>query len=114
MSAPDFDVEPITAWKKSSQGGAVILDVREAEEVEQVSVFGALHIPLGELVARRRELPSETDLLILCHSGQRSGMATDFLRQSGYPRAWNIRGGIVAWWKSGLPLIENWSADDAG
>jgi rhodanese-related sulfurtransferase len=98
------EIEPDAAFKDFSSGRAVILDVREADELQQVSVDGALHIPLGELQDRISEVPLDREVYVLCHVGQRSAMATQFLRQLGHERAWNIRGGIINWVRGGMPV----------
>jgi rhodanese-related sulfurtransferase len=97
------EVGPIVAGERLDAGEALILDVREPEELQQVSVTGALHIPLGDLHYRLEEIPRDRDVYVLCHVGQRSAIATEFLRHLGHERVWNIRGGIVGWLRSGLP-----------
>ncbi|WP_350349339.1 rhodanese-like domain-containing protein [Agromyces sp. G08B096] len=83
--------------------GAHLLDVREASELEQARIDGAQHIPLGELVARLDEVPRDRPVYVLCHVGGRSAQATQYLEQQGVD-AWNIDGGIVAWYRAGLPV----------
>jgi rhodanese-related sulfurtransferase len=87
-----------------SDGSGFVIDVREKEELEQARIDGVKHIPLGELHLRVDEIPADSDVYMLCHVGQRSQMATDFLRQLGHRRVWNIRGGIIGWARAGLPL----------
>jgi rhodanese-related sulfurtransferase len=98
----EFDVGEVYARVERHQG--VVLDVREQEEVAQFAIPGSLHIPLGELMGRTAEVPRDTDVFIICHVGQRSAMATEYLRGLGYERVWNIRGGIIAWIRSRQPL----------
>lgn len=100
---PVPEVEPVEAQKGSREGG-LILDVREADELTQASIEGALHIPLGELYLRTGDVPVDRDVFVICQVGQRSTMATDFLRQLGHESVWNVRGGIIAWYRSGLPV----------
>ena len=83
--------------------GAVILDVREPGELEQARIEGTLDIPLGELVERVDELPSDTTVYVLCHVGGRSAQAVQYLESRGVD-AVNIDGGIVAWHRAGLPV----------
>jgi rhodanese-related sulfurtransferase len=97
------EVDPTVAGERLEAGEALILDVREPEELQQVSVAGALHIPLGDLQYRLEEVPRDREVYVLCHVGQRSAMATEFLRHLGHERVWNIRGGVVGWLRSGLP-----------
>jgi rhodanese-related sulfurtransferase len=61
---------------------------------------GARWIPLHELEARADELPRDRTLVALCHVGQRSAMAADYLRRRGFQRAVNLAGGIDAWSRS--------------
>jgi rhodanese-related sulfurtransferase len=81
-----------------------MLDVREDDELAQASIAGALHIPIGELHLRTKEIPTDREVFVICHVGQRSAMATDFLRQLGHESVWNVRGGIIAWYRDGLPV----------
>ncbi len=98
------EVTPAVAAEQWGNGSAIIVDVREHEELAQARIDGVLHIPLGELHLKIESIPQDTDVYMLCHVGQRSAMATDFLRQVGHTRVWNIRGGIIGWARSGLPI----------
>lgn len=82
---------------------AVILDVREPGELAQARIEGTLDIPLGELVERVEEVPSDTTVYVLCHVGGRSAQAVQYLESRGVD-AVNIDGGIVAWHRAGLPV----------
>ncbi|GAA2081671.1 hypothetical protein GCM10009840_16970 [Pseudolysinimonas kribbensis] len=81
---------------------AALIDVREPYEVAQVSVAGAVMLPMSSLQEHLAELP-EGPLYVLCHSGARSARVTLFLEQQGYDAA-NIEGGIVEWEASGLAV----------
>ena len=73
-----------------------VLDVREPHEYQIVNIHGHL-IPLGDLPTRVHELDSSREIVVHCKSGARSAKAVDFLRQSGFKRASNLVGGILAW-----------------
>jgi molybdopterin/thiamine biosynthesis adenylyltransferase/rhodanese-related sulfurtransferase len=73
-----------------------VLDVREPNEYQIVNINGHL-IPLGDLPTRIHELDSSREIVVHCKSGARSAKAVDFLRQSGFKRAANLTGGILAW-----------------
>ena len=83
--------------------GAVIVDVREPHEHERAHIEGTIDIPLGELVARIDEVPRDTTVYVLCHVGGRSAQATQYLETQGFD-AVNIDGGIVEWYRAGLPV----------
>lgn len=76
---------------------AHLLDVRLLEELEQVSIEGALHIPLHELPARHGELPRDKPLAVICHHGVRSQTAARFLLQAGFQGVSSVDGGIDAY-----------------
>ena len=75
----------------------VLLDVREPDEIATAKLDGATFIPMREIPSRFGELPHDTPIAVLCHSGGRSGRVTDFLHANGYTNAVNIAGGIDAW-----------------
>ncbi|HLN15832.1 MAG TPA: rhodanese-like domain-containing protein [Acidimicrobiales bacterium] len=73
-----------------------LLDVREPDEVAAWAFPDAVNIPLGELGSRTAELPDDTTIVVLCHSGVRSAAAAAALDEAGWP-AENLSGGVVAW-----------------
>lgn len=89
-----------------------LVDVRSREEFEGPDghITGSLLIPLGELEARRSEIPKERPVVLLCHSGSRSALATQQLQNAGLERVANLRGGLRAWEAEGLAL-ESGSGD---
>lgn len=99
------EVEPLDAWERVRRGEAVIVDVREPDEVAEVSVLSAIHIPLGQLASQVATIPPAPEVLFLCRSGHRSAYATEFFLRQRQTPASNIRGGIIAWHEIGLPTI---------
>lgn len=73
-----------------------IIDVREVGEVETGKIPGAINIPLGLVEFRMQELDKSKEFIIVCHSGGRSGLATQFLESYGY-NVINMAGGMLAW-----------------
>lgn len=92
--------------------GAILLDVRERSEWEAGYARGAVHVPLGDIHARgRRALdakgisPSAGDtLLLICQSGMRSGLACRVLGVDAAFKTINVKGGMLAWQRAGLPM----------
>ncbi|MCK8516676.1 rhodanese-like domain-containing protein [Methylonatrum kenyense] len=74
-----------------------LLDVREHWEVEHAAIDGILHIPMGEVVARREEIPDDRPLVCVCHHGMRSAQVAAYLEQQGWTGVENLSGGIDAW-----------------
>jgi molybdopterin/thiamine biosynthesis adenylyltransferase/rhodanese-related sulfurtransferase len=73
-----------------------ILDVRESHEY-QICNLGGYLIPLGDLSKRVNELDSSREIVAHCRSGKRSAEASEFLRQAGFRKVLNLKGGILAW-----------------
>jgi len=85
-------------------GAAALLDVREPEEFEAGHAPGALHLPLGELSRRLTELPGAPGFVVVCRSGSRSALATEWLRAAGIEAA-NLVGGMQAWAEAGRDVV---------
>jgi rhodanese-related sulfurtransferase len=75
----------------------LILDVREAEEVNICALPNFVHIPLGELSHEWNHLPRNQLIVTLCHHGYRSLQAALFLKNLGFDQVANLTGGIHAW-----------------
>jgi rhodanese-related sulfurtransferase len=86
------------------QAGAVMLDVREPDEWQEGHIPGARHVPLGELQMRLGELDRTQEVVAVCHSGYRSGIAVRALQATGFARVWNLKGGMLAWERARLPV----------
>jgi rhodanese-related sulfurtransferase len=85
---------------------AVLLDVREDDEWAAGHAVGALHIPLGDVPVRYRELGDvtpERPVHVVCRSGGRSARAVEWLAEQGVP-AVNVGGGTKAWAASGRAM----------
>jgi adenylyltransferase/sulfurtransferase len=74
-----------------------ILDVRNPEEYQICRIPGSTLLPLPELPQRFRELDRDRELVVHCKSGLRSAKAIQFLRQQGFQKLRNLKGGILAW-----------------
>ncbi|MBQ4898060.1 rhodanese-like domain-containing protein [Paenibacillus sp. Marseille-P2973] len=73
-----------------------LLDVREQDEWNEGHVAGAKHIPLGQLDMRLDELDPDHEFIVICRSGNRSGMACELLSKKGL-KVVNMTGGLLAW-----------------
>ena len=88
---------------KLVQGGALLVDVREQGEYDEVHAEGAQLLPLSEFEARHAELPRDRPLVMICRSGARSARAGEYLLERGYGDVANLAGGTLAWAEAGLP-----------
>jgi rhodanese-related sulfurtransferase len=98
----DVDVATVNALR--GRNDVVILDVREQSEYDAGHIPGVTLIPLNDVPNRLNEIPKDKPVIVTCRSGNRSGQATDFLRQQGYTNVHNMTGGINAWQQAGYPV----------
>lgn len=92
--------------------GAVFIDVREPQEVQQARIPGSLHAPRGflELMAdpampqHNPVFASGRQLVVYCASGGRSALAAKALKDMGLDNVTNLTGGMQGWMQSGGPL----------
>jgi rhodanese-related sulfurtransferase len=90
----------------------LFVDVREASEVANGKIPGAMHAPRGflEFYAdptspyHKPELASARRLVVYCASGGRSALATKTLKDMGVENAANMLGGFNLWQQSDGPI----------
>ena len=75
----------------------LLLDIREPAERAHCQIDGSLHIPMQQIPSRLAELPNDAEIVVYCHHGMRSMQVANFLDQRGYPKVYNLLGGIDAW-----------------
>lgn len=88
--------------------GALLLDVREPHEYASGHAPGSRLIPVGQLDKRLKEIEAYRDkpVVLICRSGKRSAAATEILQKAGFTAATNVEGGMNAWEKAGLPVVQ--------
>jgi len=86
--------------------GATLIDVREQVEWDAGHIAGSVFIPLGVVLQEvTSAVPDrDTEIVVYCRSGARSGRATAGLMQLGYTNVVNMAGGILDWQANGLPV----------
>ncbi len=76
-----------------------LVDVREPNEYEIVSIPGATLIPKGEFLsgAALERLPQDKKIVLHCKSGARSAEALAVVKNAGFSDAVHVGGGVLAW-----------------
>ncbi len=99
------EINSSLAFEKLHQG-ALLVDIREWEEIEifNFDVEEQLMIPMSEFGARFKEIPMEREIIVGCNSGNRSLQVAFFLKNQGYEKVFNLRGGINDWIQMNLPV----------
>lgn len=91
---------PAEAAERAARG-ALLLDVRQDAEVAVDRIPGATHIELGDIIAGAR--PPGDDVITYCAHGPRGSTAASLLERDGI-RVADLRGGLHAWRRAGLPI----------
>ena len=102
---PGIDVaEAANRLASDDPKGALLVDVREADELAVVRVADAIHVPTSTFTDHAEELPRDRPLLIMCATGVRSAAVTGYLLRNGWTEVTNVDGGITAWQRAALPV----------
>ena len=79
----------------------VLVDVRTPLEFGDSHIKGAINMPAPDLRTRHAELDPEKPILLICSSGNRSGLAASLLRQRGFREVYNVAGGMTGYSAAG-------------
>jgi rhodanese-related sulfurtransferase len=101
MSLPAID--PAEAKRLIDQG-ATLIDIRGADERARVHIPGSHHGPLARLTDFAAV---SAPIIFHCRSGMRTASNAERLRHSAPCEAYMLAGGIEAWMKAGLPVVED-------
>jgi len=91
------EIEP--TWVAEHADAVTLLDVREPAELsgELGSLPKSVHVPLGELRARLRDVPQHKPIVCICRSGRRSAQASAILEKAGVRDVASLAGGMIRW-----------------
>ncbi|MGR5238783.1 rhodanese-like domain-containing protein [Vibrio alfacsensis] len=80
-------------WALIEQG-AMIVDVRTPQEFANGHLDNAFNFPLSELDKHFANIDKDTQIVLYCQSGNRSGKAYQYLQSQGFTNLHNA-GGLV-------------------
>lgn len=112
LEAANAAVPRITAAEAQrliASGGAIVVDVRDAPEVEKSGkVAGALHVSRGMLEFRAdpdspyhdKHFSRDRPVIVYCASGGRSALSGKALKDLGYAEVYNL-GAFADWVSNG-------------
>ncbi|MFP9192953.1 rhodanese-like domain-containing protein [Natronosalvus vescus] len=100
---------PAEAIDMVGETGVLFIDVRDAVELSDGMVSGAIHASRGRLEAHLDpdnpryvcELDDAAEIIFYCASGARSALAAQRAQELGYDRVRYLDGGIAAWTDAG-------------
>lgn len=88
-------------------GDAVVVDIRSADAYGRGHIVNAKSIPFDELLGRMDSLAAHKDktLITVCDAGITSNRAVKTLRESGFDKAFALKGGMASWTQDGMPVV---------
>ena len=88
--------------------GALVVDVRKAEEFEKGHIVNARNVPLDQMQKGDDAINKQKNkiLLAVCADGSSAGRAAGHLRKAGYENAFSLKGGLAGWRADNLPLVK--------
>lgn len=114
---------PDTAAATTAVNTSISIDCRSEEEQATGIVPGSINLPyphngndelidpnewlqdlVEELLDGDEEGSHDIPIYVICRKGPRSAMACEVLRDAGYTDVTNVRGGMMAWARAGLPM----------
>ncbi len=102
------EVLPAEAVRLINKENALVLDIREANELTQGSIIDAKHVALSILPEKISTLSTDKDkpIVVFCKIGNRSAQACKLLLKNSYTNVFGLKGGITAWINDQLPVIK--------
>lgn len=101
-------VTPAEAVRFINKDDALVLDIREGNELGQGSIRGAKHLALSILKQRTEDLQDyiEKPIIAYCKTGTRSTEACEILKKNNFSNVMTLKGGIEAWKMDNLPVVK--------
>ena len=114
-SLQDFHIEgvrhinPLDALEALENGEAVMIDVRELNEITlgSVPLDRVLNHPMSVILDRLPYISKDQNIIVACPGGVRSSKVASLLMQHGYQRVASLDGGLKTWKVKGLPYEIN-------
>lgn len=90
--------------------GFRLVDVREPGELHDPHlgrIAGAVNLPMGIIERAVDGFDVSVPVLLICRSGRRSAYVASELVRMGFPKVYNLAGGMIAWNEAGLPVLRS-------
>jgi len=102
-------IDPSDAYEALVNSEAVIIDVRETDELELESIplDRVLYHPMSVIMDRLQNISKDQNIILACPVGVRSARVSNLLGRLGYSHVANLDGGLKNWRSIGLPFQSN-------
>ena len=105
-SVVEIDAEVANSWLAAEE--AILLDVREQEELEMEWIPGATPMPLSKFDAKAvaDTVTAREKVVVICYTGRRSIDAAERLIEFGFEEVFSVKDGLLAWNAAGLESVD--------
>lgn len=102
-------VDAVGATALINREDALVIDVRPMADFSQGHIVGAKNIPMNGFKNQLGQLDKFKDrtIVVSCRSGNQSQAACKVLREAGFNKVLNLRGGMMGWQSANLPVTRN-------
>ena len=100
----EIDSHQLSAWMEADPEGFLLVDVRSPAEMAQGILPDAEPVPMHLVPVRMGEWRNQTKIVFYCRSGARSAQVCAFLQQQGFSQVFNLRAGIIDWYRQGYAI----------
>ena len=99
-------ITPAEAVQLINKEDALILDIREGNELAQGVIRGSKHLALSVLKQQVEELKDhvEKPVIAYCKAGTRSEQACEILKKNNFSNVMSLKGGLEGWKTANLPV----------
>lgn len=107
MPATLTSLAPAEVRARMTGRGAVLVDIREADEFARSHIAGAVSQPLSGWEQAHLAIDPAADVIFTCRSGMRTAANCAQLAAASGGEAIVLAGGVDGWAAAGLPLVED-------
>ncbi|MDH3526729.1 MAG: rhodanese-like domain-containing protein [Gammaproteobacteria bacterium] len=98
-------ITPAEATRLLNHENAVMIDMRNDKEYRNGHIVNAVHVPVKDRdIDGRLDKYRDRPLIVYCNNGNQSTQLCGKLRKQGFEPVYNLKGGVLAWQRSELPL----------
>jgi rhodanese-related sulfurtransferase len=98
-------ITPAEATRLLNHENALMIDMRNDKEYRDGHIVNAVHVPVKDRdIDDRLNKYRDRPLIVYCNNGNQSTQLCGKLRKQGFEPVYSLKGGVLAWQRSELPL----------
>jgi phage shock protein E len=103
---PEVDATALNKWISEGKD-LVLIDVGSRGDFAEAHISGAISLPFDtSFLAEIKRLSKIKTYVLVCPTGHRSLRAAEVMRENGFEKAYNLKGGIIDWIRHGFKVVK--------